>query len=80
LRAQYLPQLAAYWAAIWGMTGMHVEAAIYSTATAAVLHYEEKELAREWARLKALPPDELAAQVARSEDELLPAQMEFADW
>jgi ATP-dependent helicase/nuclease subunit A len=80
LRTQYLPQLAAYWAAIGGMTGMDVEAAIYSTATAAVLHYEEKELAREWTRLKALPPDELAAQVARGEDELLPAQMELADW
>ena len=80
LRAQYLPQLSAYWAAIRGMTGMHVEAAIYSTAAAAVLHYEEKDLVREWARLKALPPDGLAAQVARGEDELLPAQMELAEW
>ncbi len=80
LRAQYLSQLAAYWAAIRGMTGMHVEAAIYSTPTAAVLHYEERELAREWARLRALRPDELAVQVARGEDELLPAQMELADW
>ena len=80
LRAQYLSQLAAYWAAIRGMTRMQVEAAIYSTPAAAVLHYEEKELAREWARLKALPPDELAAQVARGEEELLPAQMELADW
>jgi ATP-dependent exoDNAse (exonuclease V) beta subunit len=64
LRAQYLSQLAAYWAAVREMTGTQVEAAIYSTPTAALLHYNEKELASEWSRLKKLPPQRFDVEVA----------------
>jgi ATP-dependent helicase/nuclease subunit A len=83
LRARYLSQLAAYWATIRGMTGMQVEAAIYSTPAAAVSRYEEKELAREWARLKTLPPDTFAAEVVSDERNgigELSEQLEFGDW
>ena len=83
LRAQYLSQLAAYWAAIRGMTDMKVEAAIYSTPVAAVLRYEEKELAREWSRLRTLSPDRFAAEVVpdeRNEIGELSEQLEFGEW
>jgi hypothetical protein len=77
LRAKYLSQLAAYWAAIGGMTGMQLEAAIYSTSTAAVLRYKEKELEREWARLRTLPVVQIAAQIA-VDPEGPPVQLEFS--
>jgi ATP-dependent exoDNAse (exonuclease V) beta subunit len=77
LRAKYLSQLAAYWAAIRGMTGMQVEAAIYSTPTAAVLRYNEEELAREWARLGTPPAVQIAAQIA-VDPEGPPVQLEFS--
>ena len=77
LRAKYLSQLAAYWAAIRGMTGMQLEAAIYSTPAAAVLRYKEKELAREWARLRTLPAEKIAAQIA-VDPEGPPVQLEFS--
>jgi ATP-dependent exoDNAse (exonuclease V) beta subunit len=54
LRAQYLPQLAAYWKAIAEMTQQSVSAGIYSTATGRFVAYEEGELEREWARLSKL--------------------------
>jgi len=77
LRAKYLSQLAAYWAAIRGMTGMQLEAAIYSTPAAAVLRYKEKELAREWARLRTLPAVQIAGQIA-VDPEGPPVQLEFS--
>jgi ATP-dependent exoDNAse (exonuclease V) beta subunit len=77
LRAKYLSQLAAYWAAIRGMTGMLLEAAIYSTPAAAVLRYNEKELAREWARLRTLPAVQIAGQIA-VDPEGPPIQLEFS--
>jgi ATP-dependent exoDNAse (exonuclease V) beta subunit len=63
LRAHYRPQLAAYWKAVREMTKMDVEAAIYSTATGALIRYEPEELAREWARLEKLPPDQFNTAV-----------------
>ena len=77
LRAKYLSQLAAYWAAIRGMTGMQLEAAIYSIPAAAVLRYKEKELAREWARLRTLPAVQIAAQIAVDPGGP-PVQLEFS--
>ncbi len=61
LRDHYLPQLAAYWKAVSAMTKMEVAAAIYSTATGALVRYETEELEREWKRLEKLPPAELDA-------------------
>ncbi len=83
LRARYLSQLAAYWAAIREMTDMKVEAAIYSTPAAAVLHYEEQELMREWSRLKTLSPDRFAVEVVadeRNEIGKSAEQLEFGEW
>ena len=77
LRAKYLSQLAAYWAAIRGMTGMQLEAAIYSTPAAAVVRYNEEELAREWARLRTLPAVQIGAQIA-VDPEGPPVQLEFS--
>jgi len=77
LRARYRPQLAAYWTAVREMTEMHVEAAIYSTPTAGFVRYEQNELAREWARLKALPLEQVAAEMAVDQKEP-PVQLEFA--
>ena len=37
------------------MTSLPVEAAIYSTATGALLRFEPDELAQEWKRLRKLP-------------------------
>jgi ATP-dependent exoDNAse (exonuclease V) beta subunit len=51
LRAQYQPQVAAYWKAITEMTGAAAEAAIYSTATGKLVKYEMNELEDEWERL-----------------------------
>ena len=77
LRTQYRPQIAAYWKAVSEMTGMEVEAAIYSTPTAAFILYEPEELAPEWERLRTLPPEQLTAAVALDRKEA-PVQLEFA--
>jgi ATP-dependent helicase/nuclease subunit A len=78
LRAHYRPQIAAYWKAIGEMTGMEVDAAIYSTATAAFLLYKTQELLAEWERLKALSPKDLAVYVA-VDQESSPEQLEFSE-
>jgi ATP-dependent exoDNAse (exonuclease V) beta subunit len=64
LRAFCRPQIAAYWRAVAEMTNQPVNAAIYSTATGAFLVYERDELAREWERLRGLPPDGLVAAIS----------------
>jgi hypothetical protein len=64
LRAQYRPQIAAYWKAISEMTGMPAEAGIYSTATGKFISYEIEELEREWERLRNLSRPEAAAMLA----------------
>jgi ATP-dependent exoDNAse (exonuclease V) beta subunit len=63
LRAQYRPQIAAYSEAIARMTGMAVEAGIYSTSTGKFIAYDRAELAQEWQRLKNLSVKELADAV-----------------
>jgi ATP-dependent helicase/nuclease subunit A len=52
LLKQYRPQLASYWKAVSEMTNLLVEAALYSTATGALVRYETEELSREWERCK----------------------------
>jgi ATP-dependent exoDNAse (exonuclease V) beta subunit len=56
LRARYRAQIAAYWKAITKMTGMSVNAGIYSTSIGQFIAYERDELEREWKRLKDFPP------------------------
>jgi len=77
LRAQYRPQIAAYWKAVSEMTSMEVDAAIYSTPTAAFLLYDPEELAPEWERLRTLPPEDFAAKIA-VDQETPPVQLEFS--
>jgi ATP-dependent helicase/nuclease subunit A len=64
LRARYRAQIAAYWKAITQMTGMSVDAGIYSTSTGQFIAYDRDELAREWERLRKLPPNGLVGEVA----------------
>jgi ATP-dependent exoDNAse (exonuclease V) beta subunit len=54
LRQQYKPQLAAYWNAVGKISGMKVEAGLYSTHTGSWLPYEQHELEHEWNRLEKL--------------------------
>jgi len=46
------------------MTNQEVVAAIYSTATGKFLVYDRDELAREWERLRDLPPDGRDAEIS----------------
>jgi hypothetical protein len=66
LRAQYRPQIAAYWKAVTQMTSnaFGVDAGIYSTSTGQFIRYDQDELAREWERLKTLPPENIATEIA----------------
>ncbi len=66
LRAQYRPQIAAYWKAVTEMTSnaFGVDAGIYSTSTGQFIGYDHDELAREWERLKTLPPENIAIEIA----------------
>jgi ATP-dependent exoDNAse (exonuclease V) beta subunit len=67
LRKHYEPQLAAYWKAVGEITGLHVQAAIYSTSTGKLLTYNVAELSKQWTRLAALSADELRSQVVPDE-------------
>ena len=64
LRARYLPQLAAYWKAVSEITGLQIQAGLYSTALGKLLIYEESELTHEWARLATLSSAELRSEMA----------------
>jgi ATP-dependent exoDNAse (exonuclease V) beta subunit len=64
LRAQYRAQIAAYWKAISQMTGMAVDAGIYSTSTGQFVVYDHDELDCEWERLRSLPQRDLDAEIA----------------
>jgi ATP-dependent exoDNAse (exonuclease V) beta subunit len=64
-RESYRPQLAAYWKAVTEITGLEVEAGLFSTALGRLLLYSAEELEIEWRRLEQLPP-------ARLEDEIRP--------
>jgi ATP-dependent helicase/nuclease subunit A len=64
-RARYRPQLAAYWKVVEAITGLDVEAGLFSTALGRLLPYSRDELQSEWRRLEQLPP-------GRLEDEIRP--------
>ena len=66
LRVSYRPQIAAYWKVVVEMTKRPVSAGIYSTSTGQLLVYSENELVTEWKRLKNLPANDLAGEIADS--------------
>ena len=61
LRQRYRPQIAAYWKSVREITKLEVEAGIFATATGQFLGYDGEELETEWARLRALPPEQLSS-------------------
>jgi ATP-dependent helicase/nuclease subunit A len=64
LLAKYRPQLAAYREAVRRITGLKVEAALYSTASGKLLIYGDDALTAEWSRLARLPAGEIGREVA----------------
>jgi len=67
LRGIYRPQLAAYWKAVTEITGLNVEAGLFSTALGHVLLYSAEELQTEWRRLELLPPTRLDNEIRPDE-------------
>jgi ATP-dependent exoDNAse (exonuclease V) beta subunit len=63
LRETYRPQLAAYWKAVMEITGLEVQAGLFSTALGRILLYPAKELQMEWRRLEQLPPTQLESEI-----------------
>ena len=59
----YRPQLAAYWKAVKEITGLEVEAGLFSTALGRLLLYSAEELQIEWRRLEQLPPARLENEI-----------------
>ena len=57
-RARYRPQLAAYWKVVGEITGLEVDAGLFSTALGRLLLFPKDELREEWRRLEQLPPAE----------------------
>ncbi len=55
-RARYRPQLAAYWKVVGEITGLEVDAGLFSTALGRLLLFPKDELREEWRRLEQLPP------------------------
>jgi hypothetical protein len=62
-RETYRPQLAAYWKAVMEITGLNVQAGLFSTALGHFLLYSADELQMEWRRLEQLPPAELENEI-----------------
>jgi ATP-dependent exoDNAse (exonuclease V) beta subunit len=62
-RETYRPQLAAYWKAVTEITGLEVEAGLFSTALGRLLLYSAEELQMEWRRLEQLPPPQLENEI-----------------
>ena len=62
-RGTYRPQVAAYWKAVTEITGLQVEAGLFSTALGRLLLYSAEELQMEWRRLEQLPPTQLENEV-----------------
>jgi ATP-dependent helicase/nuclease subunit A len=62
-RARYRPQLAAYWKAVTEITGLEVEAGLFSTALGRLLLYSPEEVQIEWRRLEELPPAQLEDEI-----------------
>jgi ATP-dependent exoDNAse (exonuclease V) beta subunit len=65
-RETYRPQLAAYWKAVMEITGLEVEAGLFSTALGHLLLYSADELQMEWLRLEQLPPTQLENEIRRN--------------
>ena len=62
-RARYRPQIAAYWKVVGEITGLEVEAGLFSTALGCLLLYPTDELREEWHRLEQLPPAKLEEEM-----------------
>src|SRR5437773_5192365 len=62
-RETYRPQLAAYWKAVTEITGLEVEAGLFSTALGHLLLYSAEELQMEWRRLEQLRPAQLENEI-----------------
>jgi ATP-dependent exoDNAse (exonuclease V) beta subunit len=62
-RDTYRPQLAAYWKAVTEITGLNVQAGLFSTALGHVLLYSAEELETEWRRLEQLPAGQLENEI-----------------
>jgi len=62
-RARYRPQLAAYWKVVAAITGLEVEAGLFSTALGRLLPYSKDELQSEWRRLELLPAGRLENEI-----------------
>jgi ATP-dependent exoDNAse (exonuclease V) beta subunit len=62
-RENYRPQLTAYWKAVTEITGLEVEAGLFSTALGRLLLYSAEELQKEWHRLEQLPPAQLEDEI-----------------
>jgi ATP-dependent exoDNAse (exonuclease V) beta subunit len=67
LRETYCPQLAAYWKAVTEITGLEVQAGLFSTALGKLLLYSTEELQTEWRRLEQLPPAQLENEIRPDE-------------
>jgi ATP-dependent exoDNAse (exonuclease V) beta subunit len=64
LRQRYRPQIAAYWKAMIDITGLTVQAGLYSTSAGALVLYDDRELDREWTHLEKLPLDQMLGEVS----------------
>ena len=64
-RETYRPQLAAYWKAVSEITGLNVQAGLFSTALGRFLLYSAEELQMEWRRLEQLPPAQVEDEIRR---------------
>jgi ATP-dependent exoDNAse (exonuclease V) beta subunit len=62
-RQTYRPQLAAYWKAVTEITGLEVEAGLFSTALGHLLLFSAEELQMEWRRLEQLPSAKLENEI-----------------
>jgi ATP-dependent helicase/nuclease subunit A len=62
-RGRYRSQLAAYWKAVEEITGLKVEAGLFSTSLGRLLLYSTDELQVEWNRLEQLPPTQIDKEV-----------------
>ena len=62
-RARYRPQLAAYWKVVEAITGLEVEAGLFSTALGRLLPYSKDELQSEWRRVEQFPHGRLENEI-----------------
>jgi ATP-dependent exoDNAse (exonuclease V) beta subunit len=62
-REIYRPQLAAYWKAVTEISGLEVEAGLFSTALGRLLLYSAEQLQMEWRRLEQLPPAQMENEI-----------------